>query len=237
MAAGPHDRAADIIIPVHNHFACTRNLLQAVYRYTDFPFHLYLIDNNSTDETVELEKIYTRSITVVRNPQGQGWGASLNQGIRLGCSPQVIILSNHAGIYRGWLGRLVEFLESHPRIAAVGPLTSDPAVGQCVDRVRQGAVPQVPLFLSSDPDQRSQILSYHFDDTGILIESDLGFFCIGLKRRAIIEVGPFGETDGADEGARDYCRRLRQAGYVLGLSLGTYVLHPLCSTPGTGDRT
>jgi GT2 family glycosyltransferase len=225
MSAGSPAAAADIIIPVQNRFGYTRNLLESVYRHTDVPFHLYVIDNNSSDETVDLGKIYTRAITIVRNREDPGWRGAINQGVQLSRNPQLVFLSNEVEVSRGWLGNLLAFLDTHPRIGAVGPLNSYLGDKQCVDRVRREIVPQIPLFFTDDLHERNRILGYHFHRTGILIEGTLAFFCVALKRRAINEIGLLDEACVEGYGDEDYCRRLRKAGYVLGLSLETYVLH------------
>jgi GT2 family glycosyltransferase len=221
--------AADIIVPVHNQYPHTRTLLESIYRYTDLPFRIYLIDNASTDETTDIHKIYTRDITIVRNRENLGWCGGINQGIDMGSNPYVVFTNNSVEVSQGWLGNLLAFLETHPRIGAVGPLNSNPNDWQCVDRVREKMVAQIPFFLTEDLHERNRILNYHFHGAGILIEGELAFFCTALKRRAVAEVGLL-ET--FFQGGRDdsgYCRRLRKAGYVLGLSLDTYVLHNSCT--------
>jgi O-antigen biosynthesis protein len=225
MSSLSAESGADIIIPVYNQYSFTRNLLESIYRYTDSGFHLYIIDNASTDETVDLHKIYTRDITIVRNRENRGWCGGINQGIELGKNPYVVFMNNDVEISQGWLSNLIAFLDTHPRIGAVGPLDSSPNDWQCVDRVRERIVHQIPQFLTEDIHERNRILKYHFDRAGILIEGMLAFFCVALKRRAVNEVGPLDESfiGGGDDD--DYCRRLRKAGYVLGLSLDTYVLH------------
>jgi O-antigen biosynthesis protein len=223
MRADFSENAADIIIPVNNQYPFTRTLLEGIYRYAELPFHVYVIDNASTDETTDLDKIYTRNITIVRNRENRGWGASINQGIELGQNPYVIFLNNDVEISKGWPGNMLSFLDTHPRIGAVGPLGSNPNYWQCVDKVREKIVPQIPRFLTEDLHERNRILKYHFHQAGILVEGALAFFCVALKRRTVESVGPLDEGfNGGDDG--DYCRRLRKAGYVLGLSLDTYVL-------------
>jgi GT2 family glycosyltransferase len=224
------ETAADIIVPVHNQYPFTRNLLEGIYRYTDVPFHIYIIDNASTDETTDLAKIYTRDITIVRNRENQGWCGGINQGIKLGKNPCVIFMNNDVEVSRGWLGNMIAFLDTHPRIGAVGPLGSSPSDWQCVDRVREKMVPQIPHFRTEDLHERNQILNYHFHRAGILVEGMLAFFCVALKRRTVNAVGFLDENfvGGGDDD--DYCRRLRKSGYVLGLSLDTYVIHHSSST-------
>lgn len=222
MTVQSAEDAVDIIIPVKNRYALTRNLLESVYRYADLPFHMYVIDNASTDETTDLDKIYTRDITVVRNRKDIGWSASINRGIELGQNPYIIFMSNSVEISRGWPGNMISFLDSHPRIGGVGPLCSNPDIWQSVDRVRKTIAPQIPRFLTDDLHERNRILKYHFHRAGILVEEELSLFCIALRRRTVEDIGPLNrDLSGPKDG--DYCRRLRKAGYVLGLSLDTYV--------------
>ena len=62
MSVQKDETAADIIIPVYNRYSFTRNLIESIYRHTDVPFHIYLVDNASTDETADLHKIYRSCI-------------------------------------------------------------------------------------------------------------------------------------------------------------------------------
>jgi GT2 family glycosyltransferase len=97
-------------------------------------------------------------------------------------------------------------------------------------------VPQIPRFLTEDLHERNRILKYHFQKAGILIEGELAFFCVALKRRTVNAIGPLeeGAVDGSSD--EDYCRRLRKSGYVLGLSLDTYVLHHSNSSAKTAPE-
>jgi GT2 family glycosyltransferase len=233
MGVEKEHHAADIIIPVYNQFRHTRSLLEGIYRYSDVPFHIYIIDNASTDETVDLPKIYTRDITIVRNLENQGWCGGINQGIQMGKSPYVVLMNNDVEISQGWLGNLLRFLDTHPRIGAVGPLDSNVRDWQCVDRVREKVVPQLPHFFTEDLHERNRILGYHFRHAGILVEGMLAFFCVALKRRTIETVGLLDEAFKGGGDDDDYCRRLRKAGFVLGLALDTYVIHHSNTTQKT----
>ena len=225
MSVQKDKTATDIIIPVYNRYSFTRNLIESIYRYTDVPFHIYLIDNASTDETADLHKIYTRNISVVHNQRNRGWCGGTNQGIELGNNPNIAFMNNDVEVSEDWLGNMVSFLNTHPRIGAVGPLHSNRNDRQCIDRVRETTVWQIPNFMTEDLHERNRILKYHFNKAGIMVEGILAFFCVVLKRRTVSEIGPFDESCAADGADNDYCRRLRKAGFVLGLSLDTYVMH------------
>ena len=236
MTIGCTESAADLIIPVHNEYARTRNLIEGIYRYTDTPFHIYIIDNASSDETAEMHKIYTRDITIVHNRESRGWAGGINQGIELGRNPYVVFLKNRVEVSHSWLGNLISFLDTHPRIGAVGPLDSNRRDRQSVDRVREELVPQIPQFLTEDIHERNRILRYHFPRAGVLIEGVLDFFCVALRRRTIGAVGLLEEDARDGNSNRQYCRRLRESGYVLGLSLDTYVLHDAGPAESTRSR-
>jgi GT2 family glycosyltransferase len=222
MGETPPETAVDIIIPVCNQYTRTRNLLEGIYRHTDVPFHIYVIDNASTDDTIDLHKIFTHNITVIRNHENRGWNGSVNQALELSSNPFVAFVDNSVEISHCWLENMVAFLDTHPRIGAVGPLSSNPVDHQYVDTIREKIAPQIPKFLTQDMHERNRILDFHFHGAGILIEGSLGLFCMALKRRTVNEVGLLDESS-AEKCDDDYCRRLRKAGYVLGLSLNTYV--------------
>src|SRR5512146_300889 len=111
--------AADLIIPVYNQYAYPRNLIEGIYRHSDLPFHIYVIDNGSTDEKAALHKIYTHDITIIRNRENRGWCGGINQGIALGNNPYLVFMNNDVEVSQGWLGNLISFLDTHPRIGAV----------------------------------------------------------------------------------------------------------------------
>jgi len=224
MSGGVNAAAADILIPVQNRHASARMLLEGIYRYADFPFHIYVIDNNSADSAMDLGKIYTRDISVIRNRSDAGWRGAINQGIRLSRNPYIVFMSSAVEVARGWLANLIAFLDTHSRIGAVGPLSSNPDDRQCLSRVRSELVPSLPDFLTDDLHERNRILSYHYHRTGVLIPGALNFACVALKRRAVNEVGPLAAGVAKGQDAEDYCRRMREAGYVLGLALDTYIL-------------
>lgn len=217
------ENGTDIIIPVRDRYPSTRSLLEGIYRHTDLPFHLYVVDNASGDETAGLDRIYTRDITVIRNRRDRGWSGGANQGIASGRNPNVVLMRGGVEVSAGWLGNLQAFLDTHPRIGAVGPLGPGASDRQGIDRVRERLARQIPAFRTEDLHERNRILKYHFHRAGILVEDPLDFFCVLLKRRTLDAVGPLDEGPGGS--GAGYCRRLRRAGYVLGLALDTYVLH------------
>jgi GT2 family glycosyltransferase len=214
--------AADILIPVRDDCLRTEALLEGIYRHADFPFHIYVLDSGPAHMTAALGKIFTRDITIARARTCRSRAGAINYGIGIASNPYLVFLNTDVELAHGWLGNLIAFLETHPRIAAVGPLDSGPDHWQCVDCVRDRMVPQIPQFFTEDIHVRNRILQYHFEGTGILVDRPLDFFCAAFRRRAVNRVGNL-TANGSGTDDAEYCRRLREAGFVLGLSLATYV--------------
>ncbi len=71
-----------IIIPVYNCIQYTRQVVTQIEKYTSNAYELILIDNGSSDETIELLKSYRNdgNITVIKNTENMGFAYANNQG-------------------------------------------------------------------------------------------------------------------------------------------------------------
>lgn len=101
--------------------------LRSIRKYTpDIPFEVIVVDNNSQDASLG----YLRSLPWIRlfergNETPENWvramGTALDFGIREGRGRYLLIMHTDVLIKKqGWLGRLVEAIESDPRHAAAG---------------------------------------------------------------------------------------------------------------------
>ena len=118
----------DLVIPTWQGLITGEGLLpkcvQSLYDNTSTPFHLIIVDDHSTDGTIEwCRKLHAerRNVTYVRPPTKCRGGAQiLNIGYRAGRNPLVVTLNNDIIALPGWLERAVECIESDPRIGIVG---------------------------------------------------------------------------------------------------------------------
>jgi len=121
-----------IVIPTHNQLAYTRECLASIRQRTDEPYELIVVDNGSTDGTVE----YLHSlagVTVISNPENRGFPVAVNQGIRAARGRHLLLLNNDCIVTTGWLGRLLRALGSDPRIGLVGPVSNCVSGEQQID--------------------------------------------------------------------------------------------------------
>ena len=71
-----------IILPVHNRCEVTRRFIECLKVQTFQGFHLVLIDDGSSDSTVEMVSNNIDSLTVITGNGDWWWAGSLQQGYR-----------------------------------------------------------------------------------------------------------------------------------------------------------
>jgi len=113
-----------IIILNWNSYSETINLLALLLQQTYKNFETIIIDNHSTDESVEKLRPYTRSITFIRNKKNLGYAGGNNIGIDIAIDKQadyVWILNPDIRPTTETLSILIETMEQDISIAAIGP--------------------------------------------------------------------------------------------------------------------
>ena len=100
-----------VIVPCWNQLDFTRHCLRALFRYTDRPWELIVIDNGSTDGTGEfLAGVQVGGrvpVTVIHNERNRGFPAAINQGLRAARGEFLVMLNNDAVVTEAWLEHLI----------------------------------------------------------------------------------------------------------------------------------
>jgi N-acetylglucosaminyl-diphospho-decaprenol L-rhamnosyltransferase len=79
-----------------------------------------LVDNGSSDGTVEAVANRWPSVSVVRNDRNAGFGAACNRGARVGSSSLILFLNSDVFARPRAVERLVSFLDDQPASVAAG---------------------------------------------------------------------------------------------------------------------
>jgi len=91
---------------------------------TDYPrCEWVLIDNASTDGSVEFSQAHYPEITIIANRSNLGWAAGNNVGIRHALDRDahyIVLQNNDTQVHPGWLAAAVQVCEANPRIGIVG---------------------------------------------------------------------------------------------------------------------
>jgi GT2 family glycosyltransferase len=96
--------------------ACLRAVLD---QELDGGFEVVLVDNASTDNSVEYVRSSWPSVRVVEAGANLGFAAGNNLGIDKACGRHLVLLNNDTRARPGWLKALVEVAESESGVGAV----------------------------------------------------------------------------------------------------------------------
>jgi len=214
-ADAPDFGLTTIVIPTYNQLEYTRRCLESVRRLTGEPYELIVVDNGSTDGTVD----YLRAMDGVRlivNDGNRGFPAAVNQGIAASRGSQVLLLNNDTVVTTGWLRRLLDALHSDSRIGLAGPCSNSVSGLQQVE-VRYDNLSELNGFA----------WDWGRDHHGIRIDVPrLVGFCLLIRREVIDAVGLFDEQFGIgcfeDD---DYTLRAIQAGYRAVIAGDAFIHH------------
>jgi GT2 family glycosyltransferase len=131
----------DIVIPNWNGSRWLQQCLPSIFAQSFRDFEVILVDNGSTDESVDWVRAQFPRVQIIRNKQNLGFGAATNQGIIATCSPYVATLNNDTQVAATWLESLVQAAERDPGVGmwaskmvyAEHPETID-STGICLDK-------------------------------------------------------------------------------------------------------
>lgn len=84
-----------------------------------------VVDNGSTDGSVDLLRTSHPGVRVIAHPENRGFAAANNGAARSVTSDYVAFLNNDARVDPRWLSALVDHLEATPSMAAAGSLVLD----------------------------------------------------------------------------------------------------------------
>lgn len=192
----------DIIIP---HYGLTDRLTQLCTRCLETirehtrDYRLIFVDNGSPQFAQILPELERHPHVLVRNSENVGFVKAVNQGLKLSSADQIVILNNDTEAVEGWIEKLSGAL--HGMVGVVGPRTTTHLSWQG----RVAAAKGVRVLPEG---------------------SMLAFFCVMIRRDVFEVIGLLDEDFGAGFGDDDdYCWRLQQKGYQLGLVQDLLIPH------------
>jgi GT2 family glycosyltransferase len=99
--------------------------LESVFRSNYESFEVILVDNSSSDNSVEIASRFQdrrQHLTIVRNPCNLGFANGNNIGIKMAEGKYVAILNSDTEVHPSWLTALVKVMEGD---STVGPAQSN----------------------------------------------------------------------------------------------------------------
>ena len=109
-----------IIILTRNNLEYTKMCLESIRRYTPEPHEIIVVDNGSTDGTIEYLEAQ-EDVKLIKNGLNLGFALGNNLGLREARGEYIVILNNDTVVTEGWLTKLINSAQSNPQVGIVGP--------------------------------------------------------------------------------------------------------------------
>lgn len=184
-ATNPSRIAADIIIVSYNTKDITEACIRSIERHTK-EYQLFIVDNNSTDGSVEMLEEYERQgrLRLIKNRKNEGYGKAVNAAFKKGSSAFVVILNSDIEVLSNWLEPLIERLSSDGSAAAVAPKLIGPdGVIDCAGVWGTNAKPLIRFSEKNDYSKFNRVLENVY----------LSGACMVTRRSTFAELGQFDE--------------------------------------------
>ncbi len=220
-----------IIIPHFNGREILKNCLESLARTKYSHKEIIVVDNASTDGSVEEAQRFFPEIHVVRNRENRGYAGGCNSGLARAKGRYVVFLNNDTEVDPGWLSRLVAACEQDETIAAV-----QPKLLSLTDRTFFDYAGAAGGFLDifGYPFARGRIFFTIEKDEGQYDQNADIFWACGtamLVRKSVLdEVGAFDEDFFAHMEEIDLSWRFHLAGYRVVAVPQAVVFHSAGST-------
>lgn len=116
-----HRPKVSIIIVNYNGMPYIETCITSVMVQSKIDFEVILVDNNSSDGSVNFVKDRFPNTVVVENRQNLGYSRGINSGIARARGIYLAPLNVDIEVTRDWLSPMVEFMDDHPDVGAVTP--------------------------------------------------------------------------------------------------------------------
>lgn len=198
--------------------ACLRSLS----RYVQTPHEIILVDNHSTDGTIDAVRRDFPSVIVVTNDHNAGFARANNQGWQKAHGQYVCFLNPDTEFINDPFASLITYLRQHQQTGAIGPKLLN------ADRTHQLSVRRYPKFSDQclillklrwlgsmlPPLRKYQFPPESQATEAVKVDQIMGA-CIVMPRTVLADAGSFDEGFWIWFEEVDLCRRLKLKGHQV----------------------
>jgi GT2 family glycosyltransferase len=187
-----------------------------------------VVDNGSEDGSAEAIRARFPDVELIRNRHNRGFAAANNQGFLLATGRYVLLLNSDTVVHGDALSASVAYLDDHPLVGALGikALNADGTTQMTCQRY-PSLLGQLLLASGLWKLERPGVFGrYQMRDWDRDTEREVEVIsgCYLMVRRQVLEqVGPLDEDFFFFGEETDWCRRMRNEGWILMFSpVGTF---------------
>ena len=197
---------------------CLHSIFEASIQHPASSVEIIVVDNASTDGSVEMVRVEFPSVHLIANTDNRGFPAANNQGIVVAHGRYVLLLNPDTEVIGDALTTMVAFADMHLDVGMVGPqlLTPDGSV--------QSSRRRFPTLLTAFFEStwlqpyapRGLLEQYRVLDRPDDVVQDVDWLygaALMARREAIEQVGPMDEGFFMYSEELDWCRGFRDAGW------------------------
>jgi len=194
---------------------------------------VFVVDNASSDNTVELVLDQFPWVRLITNPENRGFAVANNQGIIQATGDYVMLLNPDTVVIPNCFRVMIDFLKNSPQIGLAGPRLVSPNGDVQATCARRLPTLASELWLVALPGGNLPVigpylrrkLAYPYDyRLSQPVEAVLGAAML-VRRMALTTVGPLDEDFYYCGEDIEWCARMRRAGWQVQYIPEAEVLH------------
>ena len=212
-----------IVIVNYNTERLLRSCLESVYAGANgTPLDIWVVDNNSRDNSVAMLKSLFPMVRVIQNSSNVGFSRANNVVISQSRSDFILLLNPDTLIIDDAIERVVKFMKEHPEVGIAGckVLNRDGTL-QLACR-RSIPTPEVAFYRVTGLSKlfpRSRVMAkynmtYESPDQMHEVDAVSGAFLM-IRRKVVEEIGPLDERFFMYGEELDWCLRTKRAGWSV----------------------
>lgn len=220
----------DVVIVNWNTRDLLRDCLASISAGADGLAHeVWVVDNASSDGSVEMIRREFPTVHVIANPRNMGFSAANNAAIRASTCDHVLLLNSDTIVLPGALRRALERSEQEDVVVAARLLNADRSLQISCFRfpsLSLEILESLYLYRLMPRPLRGELLlgGYWGHDSDRLVDWALGAFLL-VRRRAIELAGSLPEEHFLFGEDTEWCYRLRRIGFPVRYCRDVEVVH------------